>query len=737
MKKKILIALLILMLPAFVIINSLADNSNDHDENVNVEVNNDIMINSPLFTKPESTIQYVQPEVNMTSDGFEFVTKKGDLSLYTNPKNGSIRIQNDVTKFVWASDVLGMSNYKIGFEIRTRYQTAFSVLYRDAENYAYRDVYSMNKSVKLTLNKNESGLTYSVRINGTSEESYIAFDYNVLLTETGIDVKIPHESIVEAGGNYICEISLFPNFGAVFGSSVPGYIFVPSGNGGLIRFDSKPAINAAYIRPYYGSDANRNKTGDNNDEVGMSLPIYGIAQGVGGNAVLATIKSGSGFANFNYEPSSTTKFNNTVLNMEDGFHRVFNTFNYRETYTLSFGTDIFMKPENIYKQDVEMNYTFLTDSEADYIGMAHAYQKQLKERDVLHKNSSSGSGNVHLDVLGGETEKGIVVDKFVKMTTTEQLKEINDELTKKFSNKFLYTLRGYYKDGYSRQTASNIKFDGRLGSLKDLEELDYYIYYNPIESYNSKESTDGSSLVNIYNQRYCLEVEEGSKYKTYANVDVVSDGITKALDKYKNSLAIDGLYRLYGDYNNEYDRYQVMQMYDGLISDTMPMFKPNEYMLSDTSHYLNMPLYHDRSRFITDSVPFLQILLRGYVDYYSTYLNFSTNQEIDLLKCIEYGSNLAYLISAEESYLIANTLSSHLYATHYNSNKKLIFEQINDASVALNQVIGQEIENRVVLAIGVVEVTYGNGVRIYVNYTNKPYTYGNVEIPEMDYKVVS
>ena len=177
--------------------------------------------------------------------------------------------------------------------------------------------------------------------------------------------------------------------------------------------------------------------------------------------------------------------------------------------------------------------------------------------------------------------------------------------------------------------------------------------------------------------------------------------------------------------------------YSQLLDDTMPLFKPNEYFLGSTSHYLNMPLYHDRSRFITDSVPFLQILLRGYVDYYSTYLNFSTNQEIDLLKCIEYGSNLAYLISYEESYKVANTLSSHLYATHYESNKKIMFEQINSASVALNQVVGQGIENRVVLAIGVVEVTYTNGVKIYVNYTDQPQTFGNVTIPETDYKVVS
>ena len=232
-------------------------------------------------------------------------------------------------------------------------------------------------------------------------------------------------------------------------------------------------------------------------------------------------------------------------------------------------------------------------------------------------------------------------------------------------------------------------------------------------------------------------MEENVKYKYYSNVNTLSNGLSDAMAKYKNNLAVDGLYHLYGDYNNKYERYQVMETMEGIFDDTVPMFKPNAYMLADTSHYLNMPLYHDRSRFLTDSVPFLQILLRGYVDYYSTYLNFSTNQEIDLLKCIEYGSNLAYLISAEESYLIANTLSNHLYATHYESNKENIFAQINSANIALSSVKGQTIEKRRVIENGFVEVTYSNGVRIYVNYTDQVQKYNGIEVLDMKYKVVS
>ena len=149
-----------------------------------------------------------------------------------------------------------------------------------------------------------------------------------------------------------------------------------------------------------------------------------------------------------------------------------------------------------------------------------------------------------------------------------------------------------------------------------------------------------------------------------------------------------------------------------------------------------MPLYHSRLRFITDSVPFTQILLRGYIDYYSTYLNFSTNQDIDLLRAIEFGSNLSYLISYEESYELASTLSNHLYATHYGSNRDLIINQVKTATSALSNVKGKAIIDREQLSVGVVCVTYENNIKVYVNYNNNDYTYNNVVIPKLGYKVV-
>ena len=57
-----------------------------------------------------------------------------------------------------------------------------------------------------------------------------------------------------------------------------------------------------------------------------------------------------------------------------------------------------------------------------------------------------------------------------------------------------------------------------------------------------------------------------------------------------------------------------------------------------------------------------------------------------------------------------------------NGCKDKIFEQINDITLALRNIQSQEIVDRIVVETGVVQVIYGNGLSIYVNYTDTDYT---------------
>lgn len=149
-----------------------------------------------------------------------------------------------------------------------------------------------------------------------------------------------------------------------------------------------------------------------------------------------------------------------------------------------------------------------------------------------------------------------------------------------------------------------------------------------------------------------------------------------------------------------------------------------------------MPLYSERLRFYTDSVPFLQILLKGYIDYYSSYLNFSSNTKMDILKCIEYGIYPAYLVTKEESYLLADTLSSNYYATTFDKCKDEIVETYNYINKALKEVIGAEIMGRTTLESGIYLVEYSNGKKIIVNYSDIDYNYSGHTITSLGYEVI-
>ena len=717
--KKFFLAVIILLTLSFSTV--FAINYKEVNRETIINKNEQVLLDSPLFTKVEKNEEYIQDEIDLEADGFKRATSNGDLELYYHPKSLALRIKNKHNDFIWATDLVNPKKYGINAS-QTRFaQTAFEVEYVDEKGKASA---SSKTAFDSTSSVSVSGKTITFTIN--ISKISLKFKYKVTLTNNGINLKLDHESISEGEKYFLTDIKFFPYFGASRLKEKPGYMFIPSGNGALIRFDQSVAISNSYKERYYGVDANYSQ---NEERDSLSLPIFGVVHGVNQHAFLAEIEEGSEIAYLNFDPSS----------IKLGFNRLYNSFTYRQTYMISIpGTDTNVKmiPENIYNRNISINYNFLEDSDANYIGMAKAYQKKLVKDNIISKNINSGSNKVNIDVLGGETKSGIIMDKFLKMTTTDNLIEINNDLKSELSNDILYTLRGFNKGGLSRHNFNNFEFTSKLGNLKDLNELEYYMYYNPVETYNSKNKANKETLVNIFNAQFVVIVEDGRKYKFYNGYKYVDEGLNKALDKYDN-LYLDGITsKLYGDGKLELSRSDVYDKMSTKFEKQMPMIRPNLYLFKNTSNYLNMPLYHSRLRFITDSVPFTQILLRGYIDYYSTYLNFSTNQDIDLLRAIEFGSNLSYLISYEESYELASTLSNHLYATHYGSNRDLIINQVKTATSALSNVKGKAIIDREQLSVGVVCVTYENNIKVYVNYNNNDYTYNNVVIPKLGYKVV-
>ena len=721
MAKKILISFSLILL-LLVGVGVYALDITDDEEFEEVTTDTSFMLDSPLFTQVEDKTEYVQPTLDMEADGFEKVLENDKFEFYhSKSKAYSIRVVDKSTGFVWSSDT-GVADSRQAFKA--------SVVDADGKTQSASAGVAAEVEIKPSVKETLSKVVYSVDLKYDD----ISFKYEIELTESGIKLSLLNETIKEKGESKLISISFFQYFGATLGKEVPGYIVVPSGNGGLIRYSDNSVISSSYSAPFYGTDLNY-LTEDGILKDVLNMPVYGFVHGVGQNACLVEMKEGSAISLFNYVPAgynSAQKYNQTYLN-----------FVYRQPYTLETPNSKFtIVPEEHYTSNVEVEYSFLSGDDANYVGLARQYQESLVEDGVLGNASLATSTQMHVEAFGREYEEGLIFKKYHNMTTVSDLIDIDAELKENGVDNILYTLKGFYTGGFSGSKPTNVNFEGALGLLSRLDDngMDYYLYYNPVETNAERLSYPTYNLVNVYREEAYLTVEENVKYTFYSDVNTINTGLSTVFDKYGSKVGIDGITKfLYGDYNRGYDREDTLDVYSNALQDNLyPMYSPNAYLYKNTSKYLNMDLYHERIRFITDSVPFAQIVLHGYVDMYSTYLNFSSNQDLDGLKCIEYGVYPAYLITKEASHNLSKTLSSDLFATEYGRVKDKMFRQYEFIKGALDYVVGAQIVDRNVLKLGIVEVVYSNGVTIVVNYTNNSYLHraSGLQVKSMGYEVI-
>ena len=197
----------------------------------------------------------------------------------------------------------------------------------------------------------------------------------------------------------------------------------------------------------------------------LSMPLFGMVHGVDKDACLVSIDSGDAFASFNYYPPMTETSNN---------HISYLSFSLRQTYQLNInsGESITMVPTNHYDSDITFSYDFLSGSDANYVGLAKEYQKELYADGELKKQELKSSTGMHVEAFGREYENGLIMKKYYNMTTVSDLLDIDEALRQAGVSDVLYTLKGFYRGGYSASAPSKIKVDGALGNIGRLDDAE-------------------------------------------------------------------------------------------------------------------------------------------------------------------------------------------------------------------------------------------------------------------------
>ncbi len=158
------------------------------------------------------------------------------------------------------------------------------------------------------------------------------------------------------------------------------------------------------------------------------------------------------------------------------------------------------------------------------------------------------------------------------------------------------------------------------------------------------------------------------------------------------------------------------------------LYAPYAYLWGKCDGIYDIPTGSSNYYIFTETVPFMQIVLKGCIPYYSEGWNFHANASRDLLECVEYGAYPSWYLSWEDSVELINTPSSWLYSTQYAVWKDSVIEEYGKVSQVLGQVSGACIRDRVVLEKDVVRMDYDNGISIYINYRQTDWTGDGVTV---------
>ena len=181
--------------------------------------------------------------------------------------------------------------------------------------------------------------------------------------------------------------------------------------------------------------------------------------------------------------------------------------------------------------------------------------------------------------------------------------------------------------------------------------------------------------------------------------------------------------KLYADYSRDKNltRSQTKQVFEKIakLSKNSAFFQPNDYMWKNTKEYFNTPMVNSQYLYETDTVPFLQMVLKGSIDYYAPYANLGFYNQDSILKMIEFATYPSILLMAEDNYALHNTGLEDYFSLHYKSWENVIEDMYSQIGSALSKVEGASMPEHKVLSNGVILTVYSNGVKILINYNSE------------------
>ena len=607
--------------------------------------------------------------------------------------------------------------------------------------YIVEDSYDY-EAVQTTI-KNISSQSFTVHVELLSLA--ISFDVSISILNDQIDAHIDPITILESGDTFrLMSVQIFPFLGAAREDKFPGYIVIPDGVGALIRTNQR--YNTSLQARFYGTDYGYQSTTTSD----LTLPVYGMIHEVNHNGFYAEITEGA-------ETSSL------MLNLwgdSTRYQRVNAKYNVRQIFRYIInrageGNDAISDDHTSIGYNI--SFTFLSNDDASYVGMAKNYRDDLIDDGVLTNREQVKDDQIpiQLSYLMNAQEPSFISTSRIEMTSPNDVMNVFQYFDEQGLTNQLVTLLGWSKrDDLVSQTPYRTRIANKSDYLNLFAQitsdgnriyLDNDYVFSSEESRTINYNRDVSMTLSKLKMAYTRRSLNGLPTDYYLLYPEQSLALSENDIQFFNDLGITGLnlntigQTLFSYYDGEnIERAVALNYYKALVDqyESVILSHPNAYFYDAIDSYLNMPITNTQYDFYTDLVPFIPIVLKGSVSAYTPYLNFNALEEDRLLMMIDFALNPSYILTKQETYEMRYTNAAAYFTTQFSNYQQEIVDSYQYLNGALSYVVNAKITNREILQTGFVKISYDNGVIIYVNYTYDAKADGPLTVNPRDYEVV-
>lgn len=614
----------------------------------------------------------------------------------------------------------------------------------------------------------------------TSKDSYtVAIQYE--LTEDGLTVTIPGNSITAVGKNEVVYIDLLEYFTAA-PNTEEGYTIIPDGSGSVLEHNNGKTSCILYNKRLYTTDLSMSEEVMKAETYDIMLPMYAVVNQTSLTGVIADVTDGAAQMELYADISGRGS---------EIYNKHYFRIHYRESQTIkvsSVSQPIDKYNHSFMGNDISVDFRFLgKDVVADgYSGVAREYRELLIERyDMHNKYDETEDIVIDIDVIGGYDFKnnifGIVYKDKDTLTTFEQLKKMIEDIEGTDFEYINVFYKGWRKEGLVDSSFKKIKTYDALGNLNELKEINdidgvtVYPYVN-FGVVNKYQESFGS---NHYNTRNVIgEIISVYPYNLQSNIwDKKAQKINIISPRYYQAFAqslADNFAQLFrvnkdnevlanisldsigsvltGDYQKNQEMFKINAVYEQINAldiiknagiESINLYRPYDYAFPYVTNAKEIPYDSTQYQILDYSIPFYQLVVSGLFDYSGESINANSEDgtQRHILRILETGSNASFTFTYDGSEVLLTTDYNQYYYTEYSKwleDVEAVYNAYHEAGIAGLRLVQHEYIEQ-----NVSHVTYRSDdgkVEVQLLINNAPTSYYDpvtgISVQAYDFKVL-